>query len=459
MLKNISVAHKALKEKKISPKELAELCLKNIQLPANSYISIFKELVLREAEKITEFPSFLTGIPYSLKDLFITQGLRTTAASRYLLNYIPTYDSFVHQQFKKSGSLLIGKNNCDEFGMGSLNRSSAFGPSFYPENLDHYAGGSSGGSASAVKEKSSFFSIGTDTGGSVRLPAAFQGLWGLKPSYGRISRYGQIAYASSLDQAGIIANCPEDIAIVLDQLTVKDEKDTTQKKHVSHCVESIHKKRTKNITLGIIPEFIDLCSPLIKSGLLNFLKSLPSSIQIKELSLKTSSFWSKTYYILAMSEASSNLSRYDGIRYGGTYSQEKDLQHYYEDQRQLLGPEVQKRILAGTYFLHSSSRDNYYNKAIHLRDLIKKELSDTFSSVDFLFFPTNNTVAPKKGSSLTSLEEYNLDLFTVGISLAGLPALNIPLGSAEHSLPFGAQIISPFFQEELLLQLAQEFYV
>lgn len=459
MLSSIFNTHTALKSKKISPRELAELCLNNINVKANSYISVFRELLLLEAEKITEFPHVLTGIPYSLKDLFITEGLRTTAASHYLLNYVPTYNSFVYSQLKKTGALLVGKNNCDEFGMGSLNRSSAFGPSYYPENLNHYAGGSSGGSASAVKEQSSFFSIGTDTGGSVRLPAAFQGLWGLKPSYGRISRYGQIAYASSLDQAGIIANCPEDIAIVLDELSVKDQQDTTQKTYTSSCFKSLHTKRTKNVTLGIIPEFIELCSPLIQKGIKDFLKSLPKSIEIKECSLTTSSFWSKTYYILAMSEASSNLSRYDGIRYGGTYSQEKDLQTYYENQRQLLGPEVQKRILAGTYFLHNASRDNYYNKAVQLKDLIQKELSELFSSVDFLLFPTNNIVSPKVGSKLSSLEEYNLDLFTVGISLAGLPALSVPLGSAELSLPFGVQFIAPAFEEESLLQLTQEFYV
>ncbi len=461
MFKTISEAHQALIEKKITPTELTtEAFHKAEKSSSNAFISLLKDQALFQASQIKKIHHYLTAIPYSLKDLFLTKGLRTTGASRHLLHYVAPYDGQVSELLKKEEAILIGKNNCDEFGMGSLNRHSAFGICTHAHSQDHYAGGSSGGSASSVLEGSSFFSIGTDTGGSIRLPAAFQGLWSLKPTYSRISRYGQIAYASSFDQAAPIARSPRDLAMILDVLSERDLRDSTMNSSKTNCLKALEEKRSRKIKLGYDPSFILKCSPLIQKQLSSFLREAEKkNIQLKEISFDTASYWGQVYYILVSAEASSNLARLDGLRYGGDFKDYDSLQDYILNQRELFGPEVKRRILEGTYFLHSSKKEAYFEKSLFLRQKITEEFLKHFECLDFIMIPTNAFVAPKLTDTLTPLQEHTLDLFTVGISLANLPALNIPLGLAEQNLSCGLQLVAPHFQEEQLLALGEEFYV
>lgn len=471
MLNSIYEAHTKLKNKEISSLELTEECLKNLgRNQNNSFISITKDLALQQAKKCDEeikakgFRSELHGIPYSLKDLFITKDIRTTAGSKILYNYVPPYEGFVSRRLQEAGGVLIGKNGCDEFGMGSSNTNTVFGPVINPLNTEYVSGGSSGGSAISVLENSSFYSIGTDTGGSVRLPANFCGLIGYKPTYGRISRYGQIAYGSSLDQASPFGRTPLDIALVMDQLTENDPKDSTQaplgKMECAKFVLKNESQSLKGYKIGYQPEFIDNCRDDVSENLKLSLKEIEKrGATLVEISLPHLKHSVAVYYIIATSEASSNLARFDGIHYGHSSKNQTGLEQVYIASRtEGFGDEVKRRILLGTFCLSSGYSDEYFNHACKVRRLIYEDFKKAFQLCDFIYSPVCATTAFGKNEELTPLQMYMTDLYTIPVNLAGLPSIALPFGlSSLNKMPTGFQLIGKSFEDEKLISFSHNF--
>jgi len=404
----------------------------------------------------------LDGIPLGIKDLFCTKGIRTTASSKILSNFIPQYESFVTQQLINDGSLFIGKNNCDEFAMGSSNETSYFGPVINPRksknapNDNFVPGGSSGGSAASVAEGACVASMGTDTGGSIRQPASLCGLVGLKPTFGSCSRWGIIAFASSLDQAGPITNCVEDAAYILNSINKHDFNDSTSSNHQrDDYVTNLHTKFDQSIKIGIPKDYLkDLNSDVLQQ-IENTKKVLSKhNIEFVDVEFTTTDYALSTYYIIAPAEASSNLSRYDGIRYG-LREDGKNLDEIYLNTRTSgFGEEVTRRILIGTYVLSAGYYDAYYRKAQKVRRLIKNDFQRIFQDVDFILTPTTPNEAFKIGDKLDPISMYMNDVFTVPTSLAGLPGISLPSGLSSNGLPLGIQIIGNYFQEKNLLKLA-----
>ena len=468
-MKNIYEIYGHLKSKKISSLELTQSCLDQaLSGKNNSYITVTADLAIEQARQSDERRakgselSPWDGIPYSLKDLFVTKGIRTTAGSKMLYNYIPPYDGFVSSQFKGSGAVLVGKVGCDEFGMGSTNENTIFGPTLNPLNTDYVAGGSSGGSASSVAEKSCYLSMGTDTGGSVRLPANFCGLYGLKPSYGQISRYGQIAYASSLDQASPMGNSVLDLAMAFDLLAKRDDRDSTNFPVASSSalkeLLSLPEKCLLNKKIGFSPEFLDSCEPFVKSELTMALDLLKrAGCELIEISLPNLKYSVAVYYIIATSEASSNLARYDGIHFGYRHTHSSDLNETYIASRSFgFGDEVKTRILLGTFALSSGYHDEFYNKACRVRRLIANDFKQVYQHCDFIFSPVCATTALPLGEGLKDpFKMYMNDLFTIPVNLAGLPSVAIPTkGKQANGIPTGFQLIGQSFKDIELLKVA-----
>ncbi|MCY4644245.1 MAG: Asp-tRNA(Asn)/Glu-tRNA(Gln) amidotransferase subunit GatA [Bacteriovoracales bacterium] len=462
---DIFEAHQKLKAKEISPSELTRQCLdKALKSKNNSFISIVEDFAHQcalESEKRIQKngpQTYLDGIPFSLKDLFITKGIRTTAGSMILANYIPPYDGYVSEKLKKAGGTLIGKTNCDEFGMGSTNENSYFGPVSNPLNRKFVPGGSSGGSAVSVLEGSSFYSMGTDTGGSIRLPANFCGLISLRPSYGRISRYGQIAHSSSLDQCAPLGKSVTDMACLLEALTEYDVRDATNvplgTMSIAQDVHQTPPEHLKGKKIGVYAPFIDACKPLVKSSLEKALKHCEEAgAKIVTIDLRHLKYAISTYYIISTSEASSNLARFDGIHYGLRESDGQGLEQTYQKSRSRgFGNEVKRRILLGTYSLSAGYYDAYYKKACQMRRLIFDDFQSAFKSCDVIFSPVcASTAFPVDMSQKSPTEMYINDFYTVPIALAGLPGLALPYGKGENDLPTGFQLIGkPFGEKELL---------
>ncbi len=468
---DIFKTHKSLISKKVSSKELVQDALKSAkESKNNTFISITEDLALKQANESDErlsqnkTKSFIDGIPYTLKDLFITKDIRTTAGSKILYNYIPPYDGYVSKRLTDDGGVLIGKVGCDEFGMGSTNENTAFGPITNPLNSNHVAGGSSGGTASTLAEKSSMFSMGTDTGGSVRLPANFCGLVGLKPTYGRISRYGQIAYGSSLDQASPMGNTVTDIACILESLSSHDLMDSTNapvgELKVAEAVFQTNENYLKGKKIGIDESLFSSCDPLVKKSLdaaLGLFKE--NGVEIIPVNLDHLKYCVAVYYIIATSEASSNLARYDGIHYGLRVSKDGNLENTYRESRnEGFGEEVKRRIILGTFSLSSGYYDAYYKKACQVRRLIYEDFMTAFNSCDAIFSPVCASTAFKKGEGAKDpVQMYMNDLYTIPANLAGVPALALPYGKAENDLPTGFQLIGKPFSEEGLLKLGRGF--
>ncbi len=462
-LKSVYEIHKSLKEKKISSKEITKEHLKvALENKNNSFVSVLEELALNLADKADEkiskndWTSPLQGIPYSLKDLFITKDIRTTAGSKILYNYVPPYDGATSKNLSNSGAVLIGKVGCDEFGMGSSNENTAFGEVAHPLHKDFLPGGSSGGSAVSVLENSSAFSVGTDTGGSVRLPANFCGLVGYKPTYGRVSRYGQIAYGSSLDQAAPFAHSPIDIAMIMDELTYNDPKDSTQAP--IGAMNSYNKiqndKSSMDLVIGFDPEMIDACREDVKSNLKESIELLKKNgVKFKEVNLPHLKYSIAVYYVIATSEASSNLARFDGIHYGFSNRQTKDLEETYKASRsEGFGDEVKRRILLGTFCLSSGYADEYYKNACKVRRLIYNDFQNVYKECDYFFSPVCATTAFKKDDNFDPLQMYMNDLYTIPVNLAGLPSMALPFGkSSMNNLPTGFQLIGNSFSDEKLI--------
>ncbi len=400
----------------------------------------------------------LAGVPIAVKDNILVEGVETTCASKILKGFKAPYDATIVEKLKKEDAVIIGKTNLDEFAMGSSNENSAFFKTKNPWNLDAVPGGSSGGSAAAVAAKMAPLSLGSDTGGSIRQPASFCGLVGLKPTYGLVSRYGLIAFASSLDQIGPMSRSVEDAALLLSSIAGHDLRDSTSSPEAQTHFSGTPLEKLRGLRIGMPREYFaeGLDAEVQKSvwNAVNYLKTMGA--EVKEVSLPHTSYAVATYYIIAPSEAASNLARFDGVRYGYRAQDVKNLSELYEKSRgEGFGPEVKRRIMLGTYALSSGYYDAYYNRAQKARTLISRDFENVFKEVDFLATPTAPSAAFKFGEkSADPVAMYLSDIFTIPSNLAGNASLSIPCGLNKDHLPIGLQLIAPAFEDEKLLALA-----
>ena len=451
-----------IKKKEISSKEVTtayvERCEKSKKL--NTYITEDFENVLKKADNFDKNPDFkkkLPGIPIAVKDLFCTTNLKTTAGSKILNNFVPTYESTVTQNLWDNGAILLGKLNCDEFAMGSSNETSFFGNVQSPIGKNLVPGGSSGGSASALAAKLTPATIGTDTGGSIRQPASFTGTVGLKPTYGSCSRYGIVAFASSLDQAGPMTRNVKDCALMFEIMSSYDHKDSTSVNYKRDEYLNNLKNSIKGKKIGIPKEYrVDGMSKEIEDLWQKGIKiAKDAGAKIVDISLPNTGYALPAYYIVAPAEASSNLARYDGVKYGFR-SEGKNLIDMYEKTRsEGFGNEVKRRILIGTYVLSSGYYDAYYLKAQKVRKLIKNDFDEVYKKVDAILTPSTPSSAFKIGEKTDDpVSMYLNDIFTVPINLAGLPAISIPAGNDSKGYPLGLQIIGKAFDEQNIFNIA-----
>ncbi len=465
--KTVMELHNILKNKEATSVEITKEFLDKIAETdkiINAYITICEETAIEQAkiadEKIKNGEiDVLTGIPLSIKDLICTKGIKTTCASKMLHNYIPTYNATVYEKLLQKGIVTLGKTNMDEFAMGSSNETSFFGPVRNPHDFERVPGGSSGGSAASVAADMCAGSLGSDTGGSIRQPASFCGVVGLKPTYGRVSRYGLVAFASSLDQIGPLAKNVEDCAILLEAISGYDEKDSTSVNiPVPNYLKNLKNECLKNLKIGVPKEyFIKGISEEVRKCIENILKTLEKEgSEIIDISLPHTEYAVATYYIIAPAEASSNLARYDGVKFGYRAEKYKDLLDMYKKTRaEGFGDEVKRRIMIGTYALSSGYYDAYYLKAAKVRNLIKQDFVKAFEKVDVIACPVAPTTAFKIGEKIDNpLEMYLNDIFTIPVNLAGLPGLSLPVGKDLNNLPIGMQLIGNYFQEDKLLNIA-----
>ena len=426
----------------------------------NAYISENYENAIKKAKIFDQKPDFkkkLPGIPIAVKDLFCTKNIRTTAGSKILENFVPTYESTVTQNILDEGGIVIGKLNCDEFAMGSSNETSYFGNVQNPVSENLVPGGSSGGSSSALAAKLTPATIGTDTGGSIRQPASFTGTVGLKPTYGSCSRYGIVAFASSLDQAGPMTHDVKDCSLMFEIMSTYDTKDSTsvdfkRENYLTNLNENIKGKKIgipKEYRVDGMPKEID---ELWEKGI-KIIKE--NGGQIIEISLPNTNYALPTYYIVAPAEASSNLARYDGVKYGFRSKGENLIDMYEKTRSEGFGDEVKRRIMIGTYVLSSGYYDAYYLKAQKVRRLIKNDFDEAYKKVDAILTPSTPSSAFKIGEKLNDpVSMYLNDIFTVPINLAGLPAISIPAGHDKKGYPLGLQVIGKAFDEQSILNIA-----
>ena len=457
-----------LKKGSFSSTELTSHYLERIEKyddELNSFISITAERALIQAQdsdkRYANNQAYgLDGIPLAHKDIFCTKDVLTTCGSKMLHNFVSPYSSTVYEKLDAQGMVMLGKTNMDEFAMGSSNETSYFGPVKNPWNKEYVPGGSSGGSAACVAANLTPVATATDTGGSIRQPASLCGLTGIKPTYGRVSRYGMIAFASSLDQGGVLAKSAEDAALILEAMSGYDPKDSTSLnvKHID-CQTNLNES-IKNLNIGLPKEFFDaeLPSYLQKSiqESVDVYKNLGANIV--EISLPNINLSLPIYYIIAPAECSANLSRYDGVRYGYRCKNPKDIDDLFMRTREEgFGSEVKRRILIGTYALSAGYYDAYYLKAQKCRQLVANDFAEAFKKVDVILSPTTPGPAFKSGEKTSDpVEMYLQDIFTIPANLAGLPALSIPCGEHE-GLPLGLQLVGNSLQESTLLQFAQAF--
>ncbi|MCO8041924.1 Asp-tRNA(Asn)/Glu-tRNA(Gln) amidotransferase subunit GatA [Acinetobacter bohemicus] len=453
-----------------SSRELTAHYLKRIEkidAQVKSYVTVTAEQALVQADAADAAikagnATALTGIPIAHKDIFCTQGIKTTAGSKMLDNFISPYDATVVAKAKAAGLVTLGKVNMDEFAMGSTSESSYFGATKNPWALDHVPGGSSGGSAAVVAADLAPIATGTDTGGSIRQPASFCGLTGLKPTYGRVSRFGMIAYASSLDQGGPIARSAEDCAYLMNVMAGHDAKDSTSiNKEVDDYVANLNGTSVKGLRIGIPKQYFNVegLAADVKARVEESLKKLEDmgAILVK-IDLNMTESYVPTYYLIAPAEASSNLSRYDGVRYGYRAENPVDLMDLYKRSRsEGFGAEVQRRILIGTYALSAGYYDAYYVKAQKVRRLIQQDFLKAFENVDVIAAPSAPTTAYKIGANLSPTEMYLGDIYTLAVNLAGLPAINAPVGFDQDHLPVGLQLIGNYWSESQLLSVVHQY--
>ena len=439
-----------------------------VEPKVKAYVTQAKDAALQQAAELDaklkgwRKTQPLTGMPLAVKDNLCTEGVPTTCSSRMLQHFIPPYDATVVAKLRAQDYLLLGKTNLDEFAMGSSTEHSAFGPSRNPCNLHCVPGGSSGGSAAAVAAEECVAALGSDTGGSIRQPAAFCGVVGLKPTYGRVSRYGLVAFASSLDQVGPITKDVSDAALLLGVIAGHDPMDSTSADvPVPDYTKALRKKDLKKLTVGVPMEFFaEGLDPEVEQAVkaaIGELKNLGGTI--KEIHLPRTDAAVAVYYVIATAEASSNLARYDGVKFGLRAKETKDLLDLYTKTRQEgFGPEVKRRIMLGTYALSSGYYDAYYGKAQAVRTLICQDFRTAFQDVDLVVTPVTPTPAFRLGEkSEDPLQMYLSDIYTISINLAGLPAISVPCGFSKAGLPIGVQLIGRPFEEETLLRAAHAY--
>lgn len=470
----IHQASELLKKGEISSTELTESLLSRInkvEEKIKAYVTITSDEAMKaseEADRILHGSQFtvhssrlLHGIPLAIKDNICTEGIRTSCSSKILKNFIPPYESTVTKRLKGAGYILLGKTNMDEFAMGSSTENSAMGPTRNPWDLDRIPGGSSGGSAAAVAADESMAALGSDTGGSIRQPAACCGVVGLKPTYGRVSRYGLVAFASSLDQIGPITKDVEDSAILMNIIGGHDPLDSTSADIPLPDFRKALNKDIKGLRIGIPEEyFIEGMDREVERSIRDAIKVIGDlGAKTIKISLPHTGYAIATYYILATSEASSNLARYDGVKYGFRAEKGSDLLDMYMKTRsQGFGSEVKRRIMLGTYALSSGYYEAYYKKAQQVRTLIKRDFDNAFKTVDVIVTPTSPTPAFRIGEKIEDpLQMYLSDIFTISVNLAGVPAISIPCGFTSDNLPIGLQLIGKHFDEETILRVAYTY--
>jgi aspartyl-tRNA(Asn)/glutamyl-tRNA(Gln) amidotransferase subunit A len=467
MYKSITELASDLASKKISSVELTQEFLDRIKRfeHLNSFITVTPERALADAKAADALRAqgkagALTGMPLAHKDIFCTQGIKTSCGSKMLDNFISPYDATVMQKFNEAGAVLLGKTNMDEFAMGSSNETSFYGPVKNPWQTDCVPGGSSGGSAAAVAAYLTPGATGTDTGGSIRQPAALSGISGLKPTYGRVSRYGMIAYASSLDQGGPMAKTAADLALMLNVMAGFDERDSTSADVAVPDFTATLNDSIKGLRIGLPKEYF---SEGLDSAVATAVQAAVKEYEklgatVTEISLPNTMLSIPAYYVIAPAECSSNLARFDGVRYGHRCSDPVDLEDLYKRSRsEGFGTEVKRRIMIGTYALSAGYYDAYYLKAQKIRGLIRQDFIDAFKKVDVIMGPTAPTPAFKLGEKTDDpISMYLSDIYTIAINLAGLPAMSIPVGFV-NKLPVGLQLIGNLFDEARLLSVAHNY--
>jgi aspartyl-tRNA(Asn)/glutamyl-tRNA(Gln) amidotransferase subunit A len=463
---NISKIHDMLVNRKVSCVEITQKYLKEIEKSElNAYIRVTEHEALTSAALVDsklekgEDIGLLEGIPMTLKDVISTRGIPTTCASKMLENYVPIYDASCWDILKKQGVVLLGKSNQDEFAMGSSNESSYFGPVKNPHDLTKVPGGSSGGGAAAVAGGLAAFAIGSDTGGSVRQPAAFCGVVGLKPSYGAVSRYGLIALASSFDQIGPITLTVRDASIVYDSISRYDRKDSSCSPHKRVKTLDMLENEIKGLKIGIPQECFKGISDEVGDAIERAIGSFEKlGARIEKISLPSLDYAISVYYVLQCAEASSNFGRYDGIRFGYRPESYENIEDLMVKSRTFgFGEEVKRRILLGTYVLSSRYYDSYYLKASELREFITREFNEAFDSQDVLLIPTTPTTAFGFNHASNPVEMYLSDVCTVPVNEARLPAISVPCGYDSNGLPIGVQLLGARFREGILLNAAYKY--
>lgn len=460
----------AIKEGKVTATEAMEAVLARIderEREINAYVTVDREQALRAAanaqQKIKngELTGPLAGVPAAIKDNMCTEGMLTTCSSKILKNFVPTFTAEAVRNLQKAGAVIIGKTNMDEFAMGSTTETSAYGETRNPWNTEHVPGGSSGGSAAAVAAGECFFALGSDTGGSIRQPASFCGVVGLKPTYGTVSRYGLIAYGSSLDQIGPLTKDVTDCAAVLEMLASKDTKDSTSVKREDTDFTSALVNDVKGMKIGIPRDYFgEGLDAEVKKAVLAAAKELEEKgAVVEEFDLSLVEYAIPTYYTIAAAEASSNLERFDGVKYGYRTKEYEGLHNMYKKTRsEGFGAEVKRRIMLGSFVLSSGYYDAYYLKALKVKAMIKSAFDEAFTRYDLILGPVAPTTALKLGESLSDpLKMYLGDIYTISVNLAGLPAISLPCGTDAKGLPIGLQLIADSFQEKKLIQAAYTY--
>lgn len=454
----------------ITSEEVTAACLEDISrrdTSINAFLSVQQDAALEKAREVDQKRKSgeplgkLAGIPVALKDNICAEGVTTTCASKMLEQFTPPYDAHIVEQLKDADAVLIGKTNLDEFAMGSSTENSAFKTTANPWNNDYAAGGSSGGSAAAVSAGFASLSLGSDTGGSIRQPASFCGVVGLKPTYGRVSRYGLVAFASSLDQIGPFARDVTDAALIMEVISGKDQRDTTSLDAPVPDFTANLEQPLENLKVGYVEHLhADGLHPSVKEATQKALETYKSlGAELVPVELPHAKYCVATYYIIAPSEASSNLARYDGVHYGHRAEQFENMIDMYAASRgEAFGDEVKRRIMLGTYALSSGYYDAYYLKALKVRRLIRNDFEQAFQKVDLIATPVTPTPAFKIGELVDDpLAMYLADIFTTSANLAGIPGISIPAGMSEENLPIGLQLLAPPLEEERLLRAARMF--
>ena len=461
---------KKIKKKEVTVREAVQAALDAItarEEAVNSFVTVDAEGALAQADEVQkkidagELTGPLAGVPVAIKDNMCTEGLKTTCSSKILYNFIPTYSSEAVLNLQKAGAVIIGKTNMDEFAMGSTTETSAYGETKNPWNTGHVPGGSSGGSCAAVAAEECSYALGSDTGGSIRQPSSFCGVTGIKPTYGTVSRYGLIAYGSSLDQIGPIAKDVTDCATILETISSYDPKDSTSIKRESYDFTSALVDDVAGMRIGIPRDYFgDGLDDEVKTAVLAAAKELEKKGAIvEEFDLGLVQYAIPAYYVIACAEASSNLARFDGVKYGYRTQEYDGLHQMYKKSRsEGFGPEVKRRIMLGSFVLSSGYYDAYYLKALRVKALIKKAFDDAFAKYDVILGPAAPTTAPKLGESLSDpIQMYLGDIYTISVNLAGLPGISLPCGIDSKGLPIGLQLIGDCFKENKIIRAAYAF--